>query len=49
VATAPALLARAAMAGVDMPITQAVAALLAGDKGVGETMATLMGRALRDE
>jgi glycerol-3-phosphate dehydrogenase (NAD(P)+) len=49
VATAPSLLARAAMAGVDMPITAAVAALLAGDKGVGETMAALMGRALRDE
>jgi glycerol-3-phosphate dehydrogenase (NAD(P)+) len=49
VTTAPALLARAAAAGEDMPVTAAVAALLAGEMSVGETMAALMGRALKDE
>jgi len=49
IATAPALLARATAAGVEMPITQAVAALLAGDLDVAGTMASLMGRGLRDE
>jgi glycerol-3-phosphate dehydrogenase (NAD(P)+) len=49
VATAPALAARAAAAGVDMPITAAVTALLAGEQDVRATMAALMGRALRDE
>jgi glycerol-3-phosphate dehydrogenase (NAD(P)+) len=49
VATAPALAARAEAAGVDMPITAAVTALLAGECDVPETMAALMGRALRDE
>ncbi|OYV37818.1 MAG: glycerol-3-phosphate dehydrogenase [Acidocella sp. 20-61-6] len=49
VATAPALLARAQQADVEMPITEAVAALLAGESGVRETMRTLMGRALKDE
>jgi glycerol-3-phosphate dehydrogenase (NAD(P)+) len=49
VATAPALLARAAAAGEDMPVTAAVAALLAGEMSVGGTMAALMGRALKDE
>jgi glycerol-3-phosphate dehydrogenase (NAD(P)+) len=49
VTTAPALLARAQAAGVDMPVTGAVTALLAGQKTVPETMTTLMARALRDE
>jgi len=49
VATAPALLARAASAGVEMPVAAAVAALLAGETTVAQTMAALMGRALKDE
>ncbi len=49
VATAPALLARAAAAGVEMPVTAAVTGLLAGQASVAQTMAALMGRALRDE
>lgn len=49
VTTAPALLARARAAGVDMPITQAVTKLLAHEMNVPETMSLLMGRALRDE
>ncbi len=49
VATAPALLARAQAAGVEMPITAAVAGLLAGGVGVAEMVAGLMGRALKDE
>jgi glycerol-3-phosphate dehydrogenase (NAD(P)+) len=49
VATAPALLARAHSVGVEMPITQVVAALLAGDMSVSQTVTSLMGRALKDE
>jgi glycerol-3-phosphate dehydrogenase (NAD(P)+) len=49
VATAPALLARAAALGVDMPLTEAVTKLLAEERNITETMATLMGRELRDE
>ncbi|MDE8349648.1 MAG: NAD(P)-dependent glycerol-3-phosphate dehydrogenase [Acidocella sp.] len=49
VATAPALLARAQQADVDMPITAAVTALLAGELDVPGTMQALMGRALKDE
>ena len=49
ITTAPALLARAASAGVDMPITAAVAKLLAGGASIAQTMAELMGRALKDE
>jgi len=49
VATAPALLARALAAGVEMPVAAAVAGLLAGEASVAATMAALMGRALRDE
>jgi glycerol-3-phosphate dehydrogenase (NAD(P)+) len=49
VTTAPALLARAAAAGVDMPITEAVTKLLAHEMSIAETMAALMGRALKDE
>jgi glycerol-3-phosphate dehydrogenase (NAD(P)+) len=49
VATAPALLARGKAAGVEMPITEAVTRLLAGEMNVAQTMAELMGRALKDE
>ncbi|WP_298264877.1 NAD(P)H-dependent glycerol-3-phosphate dehydrogenase [Acidocella sp.] len=49
VVTAPALLARARQAGVDMPLTEAVTELLAGARNVPQTMAALMGRALKDE
>ena len=49
VLTAPALLARAARAKVEMPITQAVTNLLSGEMNVTQTMAALMGRALKDE
>ncbi|MBU6448567.1 MAG: NAD(P)-dependent glycerol-3-phosphate dehydrogenase [Rhodospirillales bacterium] len=49
VMTAPALLARAAGAGVEMPITQAVTKLLSGEMNVPQTMAALMSRALKDE
>jgi glycerol-3-phosphate dehydrogenase (NAD(P)+) len=48
VTTAPALLARATQAGVDMPITEAVTALLQGGS-VEQAVARLMGRALKDE
>ena len=49
VATAPALLARANALGVDMPLTAAVAALLAEQMTISQTVQALMGRALRDE
>ncbi len=49
VATAPALTARARAAGVEMPVTEAVTALLAGETSIAETMGALMGRALKDE
>ncbi|MGO9816847.1 MAG: NAD(P)H-dependent glycerol-3-phosphate dehydrogenase [Acidocella sp.] len=49
VATAPALLARARAAAVEMPITEAVTRLLAGEMNVPQTMAALMSRALKDE
>ena len=49
VATAPALLARAAAAGVEMPICAAVTALLGGAIGVGQAREMLMSRALKDE
>jgi glycerol-3-phosphate dehydrogenase (NAD(P)+) len=49
VATAPALLARAHAAGTEMPITEAVTDLLSGTKNIPQTMAALMGRALKDE
>ncbi|MDR3505998.1 MAG: NAD(P)-dependent glycerol-3-phosphate dehydrogenase [Acidocella sp.] len=49
VTTAPALLARARAAGVEMPITEAVTRLLAGEMTVAQTMAALMSRALKDE
>jgi glycerol-3-phosphate dehydrogenase (NAD(P)+) len=49
VATAPALLGRAVQAGVEMPVTAAVVGLLGGAVSVAETVAGLMGRALKDE
>ena len=49
IATAPALLARAQATGAEMPITEAVTKLLANERSIAETMAALMGRALKDE
>jgi glycerol-3-phosphate dehydrogenase (NAD(P)+) len=49
VATAPALLARAAQAGVAMPITAAVVAVLAGEADVAGAVQQLMARPLRQE
>ena len=49
VATAPALLARAAQAGVEMPVCAAVAAVLKGALTVREAVERLMGRPLRAE
>ncbi len=49
VATAPALLARAARLGVEMPICQAVAAMLDGRATVREAMAALLARPGRME
>jgi len=49
VATAPALLARAARAGVELPVCAAVAAVLEGTLAVGEAVDRLMGRPARSE
>jgi glycerol-3-phosphate dehydrogenase (NAD(P)+) len=49
VATAPALLARARAAGVELPICEAVAALLAGGATVREAMEGLLSRPVRPE
>ena len=49
VATAPALVARAAAAGVELPICEAVADLLGGRVTVAEAMARLLARPRRDE
>lgn len=49
VATAPALLARATAAGVEMPICAAVAAVLAGRLDVPAAVAGLLARDRRDE
>ncbi|TDH61554.1 NAD(P)-dependent glycerol-3-phosphate dehydrogenase [Dankookia rubra] len=49
VATAPAMVARAAAAGVELPICQAVADLLAGGLTVAEAMRRLLARPRRDE
>jgi glycerol-3-phosphate dehydrogenase (NAD(P)+) len=49
VATAPAIVARAARAGVELPICEAVAALLAGALTVPEAMTRLLSRPRRDE
>jgi glycerol-3-phosphate dehydrogenase (NAD(P)+) len=48
VTTAPALLARAAAAGVEMPITAAVTGLLGG-AAITDTVGAIMGRSLKDE
>jgi glycerol-3-phosphate dehydrogenase (NAD(P)+) len=49
VATAPALVARAAASGVELPICEAVADLLRGGVTVAEAMARLLARPRRDE
>ena len=49
VTTAPALAARAAAAGVGMPIVEAVAAVMRGEIDVQGAIAALLGRPLRDE
>ncbi|HYF08219.1 MAG TPA: NAD(P)H-dependent glycerol-3-phosphate dehydrogenase [Acetobacteraceae bacterium] len=49
VATAPALVARAAQAGVELPICAAVAELVQGRATVQESIARLLARPLRDE
>jgi glycerol-3-phosphate dehydrogenase (NAD(P)+) len=49
VSTAPALLARAAAAGIELPITAAVAAVLAGTVQVETAMQALLARPLRPE
>ncbi|MDO9710269.1 NAD(P)H-dependent glycerol-3-phosphate dehydrogenase [Paracraurococcus lichenis] len=49
VSTAPALVARARAAGVELPICEAVADLLAGALTVPEAMARLLSRPRRDE
>jgi glycerol-3-phosphate dehydrogenase (NAD(P)+) len=49
VETAPALVARAAKARVELPICAAVADLLAGDLTIGEAMGRLLARPRRDE
>ncbi len=47
--TAPALLARAKAAGVELPVCDAVTALLAAETTVAEAMAQLLARPRRDE
>jgi glycerol-3-phosphate dehydrogenase (NAD(P)+) len=49
VATAPALVARATQAGVEMPIAEAMADLLSGALPLGEAMLRLMSRRLTTE
>ena len=49
VATAPAIVARAAQLGVELPICAAVAQLLAGEATLGEAMGRLLARPRRDE
>jgi glycerol-3-phosphate dehydrogenase (NAD(P)+) len=49
VATAPALVARAREIGVELPICQAVADLLAGEMTVADAMMRLLARPRRDE
>jgi glycerol-3-phosphate dehydrogenase (NAD(P)+) len=49
VETAPAIVARAAEAGVELPICAAVAELLAGRMSVGDAMGRLLARPRRDE
>jgi glycerol-3-phosphate dehydrogenase (NAD(P)+) len=49
VATAPALLARAELVGVSLPICQSVARLVSGQASVAREIAALLGRPTRDE
>ena len=49
VASAPAVRELAARLGVDMPICQAVAAILAGEAEVDQAIGELLSRPLRDE
>jgi len=49
VETAPAIVARATEAGVELPICAAVAELLAGRMSVGDAMSRLLARPRRDE
>jgi glycerol-3-phosphate dehydrogenase (NAD(P)+) len=49
VATAPALVARAHAAGVELPLCEAVAELLQGSISLGDAISRLMARPLRDE
>jgi glycerol-3-phosphate dehydrogenase (NAD(P)+) len=49
VASAPAVRQLAARLGVDTPICEAVAAILAGEAGVDEAIARLLSRPLREE
>ncbi len=49
VETAPAIVARAERAGVELPICAAVAGLLAGEITVGDAMGRLLARPRRDE
>jgi glycerol-3-phosphate dehydrogenase (NAD(P)+) len=47
--TAPVLLEAARMQGIEMPVTAAVCALLAGDAGVADVVSRLLARPLRAE
>jgi glycerol-3-phosphate dehydrogenase (NAD(P)+) len=49
VATAPALVARAARAGCELPICAAVASVLAGNASIGTAMTALLARPRKDE
>lgn len=49
VATAPVALAKARALGIEVPVTEQVAAVLAGRSSVGEAMAALLSRPLTDE
>jgi glycerol-3-phosphate dehydrogenase (NAD(P)+) len=49
VGTAPAAVARARMAGVELPVSAAVAALLAGEASVAELAARLLARPVGEE
>ena len=47
--TAPVLVSAARAAGVEMPISEAVADLLSGHKSVGAVVGTLLARPLKNE
>ncbi|MDZ7629415.1 MAG: NAD(P)H-dependent glycerol-3-phosphate dehydrogenase [Parvularculaceae bacterium] len=49
VATAPAVVARAKAAGIDMPVCAAVADLVSGNRGLDEIIAALLARPLKPE